>query len=420
MEFIHKTALFCLILMAAASCNRNTMIEDIPYDPVYNFASNACPYHALSGVDTPAPKGYKPFYMSHYGRHGSRFSTLSTSIDSFIDLLEKEKKDSNLTAMGCELLDSLKSQAAFSTDKYGQLTTLGAKEHYIIASRMYQRFPEIWKKGGKIRAVASLHGQRCIISMANAALALKSYVPSLEFEMLSGDAGYKEIVGNGGYSSQIKKAASDSVKVAIEKNFPDGSPLKGIFVETKDYLSEAGMGNALYNIWKTNGCLDHPFFDIRRYMGEEDLAKLNIISSNYLYYYCGTNKEFGENRLIPAKIVLKTIISQADDAISGKSGRCADLRYSHDTASIPLYCAMGLEGHTAIPSFSNVWDTWKNQDMMAMGTNMQMVFFRKKNCGRILVKFLYCEKEITIPALQSVSGPYYDWQDVKTYWEGKI
>ena len=22
--------------------------------------------------DTPAPKGYKPFYISHYGRHGSR------------------------------------------------------------------------------------------------------------------------------------------------------------------------------------------------------------------------------------------------------------------------------------------------------------------------------------------------------------
>ena len=24
-------------------------------------------------VDTPAPKGYEPFYVSHYGRHGSRY-----------------------------------------------------------------------------------------------------------------------------------------------------------------------------------------------------------------------------------------------------------------------------------------------------------------------------------------------------------
>ncbi len=24
-------------------------------------------------IDTPAPKGYKPFYVSHYGRHGSRY-----------------------------------------------------------------------------------------------------------------------------------------------------------------------------------------------------------------------------------------------------------------------------------------------------------------------------------------------------------
>ena len=24
---------------------------------------------------TPAPKGYKPFYLSHYGRHGSKIAT---------------------------------------------------------------------------------------------------------------------------------------------------------------------------------------------------------------------------------------------------------------------------------------------------------------------------------------------------------
>ena len=26
-----------------------------------------------SAVYTPAPKGYEPFYISHYGRHGSRY-----------------------------------------------------------------------------------------------------------------------------------------------------------------------------------------------------------------------------------------------------------------------------------------------------------------------------------------------------------
>ena len=29
-------------------------------------------------VDTPAPKGFKPFYITHYGRHGSRYEQNST------------------------------------------------------------------------------------------------------------------------------------------------------------------------------------------------------------------------------------------------------------------------------------------------------------------------------------------------------
>ena len=29
-------------------------------------------------VDTKAPKGFKPFYISHYGRHGSRYEQNST------------------------------------------------------------------------------------------------------------------------------------------------------------------------------------------------------------------------------------------------------------------------------------------------------------------------------------------------------
>ena len=29
--------------------------------------------------DTPAPKGFKPFYVSHYGRHGSRYETSAST-----------------------------------------------------------------------------------------------------------------------------------------------------------------------------------------------------------------------------------------------------------------------------------------------------------------------------------------------------
>ena len=47
-----------------------------------------------------------------------------------------------------------------------------------------------------------------------------------------------------------------------------------------------------------------------------------------------------------------------------------------------------------------------------MGSNLQMVFYRNKK-GHVLVKFLYQEQERRLVGLDSVSGPYYDWETVK-------
>ena len=133
MKHTLKTAFLFLLLAAAASCKPGVTIEDRPYDPIFDFASNACPYHSMDRSDTPAPAGYKPFYMSHYGRHGSRFLGNASDLEPFIGILEKEKEKGNLSALGSELLDSLKAQADYSRGKYGQLTDLGAAEHRDIA-----------------------------------------------------------------------------------------------------------------------------------------------------------------------------------------------------------------------------------------------------------------------------------------------
>ena len=38
-------------------------------------AGNYANYPVPTGHLTPAPEGYEPFYISHYGRHGSRYMT---------------------------------------------------------------------------------------------------------------------------------------------------------------------------------------------------------------------------------------------------------------------------------------------------------------------------------------------------------
>jgi len=47
-------------------------------------------YPVPSSTYTPAPTGYEPFYISHYGRHGSRWMSvirkLSASLIPFINV----------------------------------------------------------------------------------------------------------------------------------------------------------------------------------------------------------------------------------------------------------------------------------------------------------------------------------------------
>ena len=49
-----------------------------------------------------------------------------------------------------------------------------------------------------------------------------------------------------------------------------------------------------------------------------------------------------------------------------------------------------------------------------MASNIQWVFYRNRK-GDILVKFIYNERERTIPALEAVNGVYYHWSEVRPY-----
>ena len=62
-------------------------------------------------------------------------------------------------------------------------------------------------------------------------------------------------------------------------------------------------------------------------------------------------------------------------------------------------------------AIDGVWYGFRD---MPMASNLQMIFYRNRK-GDVLVKLLRNEVETTIPALRSVSGPYYRWDDLRGY-----
>ena len=93
-------AIFCLGVKA------QTTFEEISAD--LNKAGGVyLAYPTVETKQTPAPKGYKPFYVSHYGRHGSRYLLADRDYQWIIQLMEKAETVNGLTPLGHDVLKRL-------------------------------------------------------------------------------------------------------------------------------------------------------------------------------------------------------------------------------------------------------------------------------------------------------------------------
>ena len=127
---------------------------------------------------TPAPEGYTPCYISHYGRHGSRFLIDTMDYVRPINILAKAEAEGKLTDMGCDVLDKVRAMYRESHKRWGELTLLGAQQHRDIARRMMQRFPEVFRDTAHVDARSTVV-IRCILSMTNCLMQLQAMNPQL-------------------------------------------------------------------------------------------------------------------------------------------------------------------------------------------------------------------------------------------------
>ncbi len=88
-----KRTFYVLILLLFASnlIAQKTILEEIREDKnisAGNYYAYPYPEHPLPHL-TLAPKGYKPFYISHYGRHGSRWLHSSSQDKVPVEIMSK-------------------------------------------------------------------------------------------------------------------------------------------------------------------------------------------------------------------------------------------------------------------------------------------------------------------------------------------
>ena len=159
---------------------------------------------------------------------------------------------------------------------------------------------------------------------------------------------------------------------------------------------------------------------IRAGYGKESSQKDELFDlwqvCNYHNYVCdGPAPANGGIMTASARSLLENILDSADEAI--RSGtHAATLRFGHDGNISPLVALLQLgDMWKAETDPDKFYQAWCNFKVTPMAANVQLVFFRKKASDDILVKFMHCEKEVTIPVETDIA-PFYHWKDVETYY----
>ena len=117
-----------------------------------------------------------PFYISHFGRHGSRFLLEETEYTEVLGLMEKAEAADALTPLGKDALQRLRRVYEEAEGHAGDLSPLGIRQHRGIAERMYGAYPEVFADGRTISARSSVI-LRCAMSMAAFGDRLKEHNP---------------------------------------------------------------------------------------------------------------------------------------------------------------------------------------------------------------------------------------------------
>lgn len=93
-----KTLVLITLLLAGLPVIGQTSREELSATPEKTGGVYYAYPEPVQQVNTAAPKGYKPFYISHYGRHGSRYLISGKDYTKVLAVIDKAEKAGALTA----------------------------------------------------------------------------------------------------------------------------------------------------------------------------------------------------------------------------------------------------------------------------------------------------------------------------------
>ena len=380
---------------------------------------NYCNYPLPSGHVTPAPEGYEPFYVSHYGRHGARYMTDDDPYKYIIGKLDTAQTRGWLTDKGQEVLLRLRRAAADAWHRDGDLTRLGALQHQGIAHRLATNYPALLMQPVDVRANSSTV-RRCILSMANFCQELKSMNPQLNITMDASKHDMYYLTPNDSIDIP-QKGIDDPLYEKLDQfrheKLNGRHQMALLFKDPAvvgDFVDGYQLADGLWNIASDMHCLPElelSFNDL--FTVDELIDGFRVYNASWcLWEGLMTGSRPNYYAIYP---LLQNFLDEADQLIaSGR--RQVRLRFGHDSVVLPFAFILGVkEAIHGTDDMENLHNTFAIFRLIPMAGNVQLIFFRKQGSDDILVKFLMNENETSVP-IATDCYPFYHWKDVSAHY----
>ncbi|MBQ5700896.1 MAG: histidine-type phosphatase [Alistipes sp.] len=426
-----KKVLFAIsAAIIAISATAQTAREKIFADPSYALGVYRL-YPTEFKEQTPAPKGYKPFYISHYGRHGSRYVLRDEKFDRAYNVLADAAYFGKLTDFGKDIFDRMTRSKVDTYGRGGELSLKGQEQHRQIAQRMYKNYKQVFKKAEYIDAKSTIV-PRVLVSMTAFCDELMRHDNSLDIHYECGKPFQKWL--NPYYKDNDPRLAEyiDRYRHTAhcdwmsdwrryrQQNVDISRILHSLF--KPDYVKSMPFPHDfVFHLFKTATSFpgtptSESILDI--FTTEELYQQWRLV--NIIFYHekgpSGIKDKFLNGVSTP---LLEKIIEDAEQKVA-EGKEAVTLRFGHDGNIMGLLNTMRIPGWCEeVDNYEDIEKVFHDYDI-PMGCNLQWIFYRNKK-GEVLVKMLLNEEEIALPSqIDGSMAPYYRWEDVRKFYRELI
>ena len=333
-------------------------------------------------VNDPAPKGYEVFYLSHYGRHGSRYLHNEREYDSLNVILHREQ----LTPYGETVRNKFDEYYPLVKGRATDLSEVGKMQHRMLAHRMFNDYPGLFRRGSVVNACSS-DIPRCLMSMFCFLDELRLCRRSLDIR-----AEFKSYLVPLFRASQVKRFP---IRDFMAENFDPSRLFESVFAYPDAAMAGTDAGlfaqTLYYYACHLEGVgINDDFFD--SVLNDAEISALHAVESEKFSYHRG--RLCAENTAVAGPSLEEIVLSADGDIRAGKP--MVRLRFGHDNMIMNIMSLLGIE-----PFDGERFDC----SDVPMASNIRFVFARNR-VDDILVKVQYNESDVM---------GWTSWEDFRSY-----